>query len=132
MAQSDKQPSAENSVVPTRNIVRRGLAWLLSSAHLVLSGTTAAILVIIFLGSVFLFIALRNYRRDEIRMHAVQVTRLSSVIENDVAELENNYRAFLLTARYTPHRRVPKKEARLTMHREASSCCVSFPYFSAA
>jgi PAS domain S-box-containing protein len=80
-------------------ILRRSLAKLLSSAHLVLSGTTASILVIIFLGSLFVFVALRNHHRDEIGARTVQLTRLSSVIENDIAELENYYRGFLLTHR---------------------------------
>jgi PAS domain S-box-containing protein len=99
MAQSDREPSVENAPVVASGIVRRGLAKLLSSAHLVLSGTTAAILVIIFLGSVFVFVALRNHHRDEIRARTIQLTRLSSVIENDIAELENCYRGFLLTHR---------------------------------
>ena len=102
MPQSDKDSSVEN--VPGQapgipGILRRSLAKLLSSAHLVLSGTTASILVIIFLGSLFVFVALRNHHRDEIRARTVQLTRLSSLIENDIAELENYHRGFLLTHR---------------------------------
>src|SRR5438128_4169475 len=99
MPQSDTKLSVENVPVPASGMLRRGLAKLLSSAHLVLSGTTAAILVIIFLGSVFVFVALRNHRWDGIRAQTVQLTRLSSVIENDIADLENCYRGFLLTHR---------------------------------
>ena len=102
MPPSDKDSSVEN--VPVRapgipGILRRSLAKLLSSAHLVLSGTTASILVIIFLGSLFVFVALRNHHGDEIRGRTVQLTRLSSLIENDIAELENYHRGFLLTHR---------------------------------
>src|SRR5436305_528883 len=102
MPPSDRDSSVEN--VPVRapgipGILRRRLAKLLSSAHLVLSGTTASILVIILLGSLFVFVALRNHHRDEIRARTVQLTRLSSVIENDIAQLENYYRGFLLTHR---------------------------------
>src|SRR5437764_1367180 len=102
MPPSDRDSSVEN--VPVRapgvpGILRRSLAKLLSSAHLVLSGTTASILVIIFLGSLFVFVALRNHHRDEIRAHTFQLTRLSSLIENDIAELENYHRGFLLTHR---------------------------------
>jgi PAS domain S-box-containing protein len=102
MPQNDRDSSVEN--VPVRapdipGILRRSLAKLLSSAHLVLSGTTASILVIIFLGSLFVFVALGNHRRDEIRARTVQLTRLSSLIENDIAELENYHRGFLLTHR---------------------------------
>jgi PAS domain S-box-containing protein len=99
MPQSDTELSVENAPQPVSGIVRRSLVKLLNSAHLVLSGTTAAILVIIFLGSLFVFVALRNHRQDEIRAHAVQLMRLSSAIENDIAELENCYRGFLLTHR---------------------------------
>jgi PAS domain S-box-containing protein len=102
MPKSDRDSSVEN--VPARargipGILRRSLAKLLSSAHLVLSGTTASILVIIFLGSLFVFVALRNHHRDEIRARTVQLTRLSSLIENDISELENYHRGFLLTPR---------------------------------
>src|SRR5438067_12544327 len=99
MPQSDRDSSVENVPVRAPGILRRSLAKLLSSAHLVLSGTTAAILVIIFLGSVFVFVALRDHHRDEIRAHTVQLMRLSSAIENDIADLENYYRGFLLTRR---------------------------------
>src|SRR5436190_13336354 len=102
MPPSDRDSSVEN--VPVRapgvpGILRRSLAKLLSSAHLVLSGTTASILVIIFLGSLFVFVALRNHHRDEIRARTFELTRLSSLIENDIAELENYHRGFLLTHR---------------------------------
>src|SRR5438445_6948201 len=102
MPQSDRESPVENVPMLVQGIpgiLRRSLAKLLSSAHLVLSGTTAAILVIIFLGSVFVFVALRNHHRDEIRAHTVQLMRLSSAIENDIADLENYYRGFLLTRR---------------------------------
>src|SRR5437899_1812925 len=102
MPPSDRDSSVENVPVwapGVPSILRRSLAKLLSSAHLVLSGTTASILVIIFLGSLFVFVALRNHHRDEIRAHTFQLTRLSSLIENDIAELENYHRGFLLTHR---------------------------------
>ncbi len=102
MPPSDRDSSVENVPVLAPGIpgiLRRSLAKILSSAHLVLSGTTASILVIIFLGSLFVFVALRNHRRDEIGARSVQLTRLSSLIENDIAELEDYYRGFLLTHR---------------------------------
>jgi PAS domain S-box-containing protein len=102
MPPSDRDSSLENVPVLAPGIpgiLRRSLAKLLSSAHLVLSGTTASILVIIFLGSLFVFVALRNHHRDEIRARTFQLTRLSSLIENDIAELENYHRGFLLTHR---------------------------------
>jgi len=102
MPPSDRDSSVENVPVLAPGIpgiLRRSLAKLLSSAHLVLSGTTASILVIIFLGSLFVFVALRNHHGDEIRARTVQLTRLSSLIENDIAELEDYHRGFLLTHR---------------------------------
>src|SRR5213595_460733 len=97
MPQSDRESSVENVPMLIPGVLRRTLAKLVSSAHLVLSGTTASILVIIFLGSLFVFVALRNHRRDEIRARTVQLTRLSSLIESDISELENYHRGFLLT-----------------------------------
>jgi len=99
MPQSDRESSVENVPMLIPGVLRRTLAKLVSSAHLVLSGTTASILVIIFLGSLFVFVALRNHRRDEIRARTVQLTRLSSLIESDISELENYHRGFLLTHR---------------------------------
>src|SRR5437588_11106391 len=84
MPQPDRESSVENAPVlapAIPGVLRRSLAKLLSSAHLILSGTTASILVIIFLGSLFVFVALRNHDRDEIRARTVQLTRLSSLIE---------------------------------------------------
>src|SRR5438477_5263127 len=99
MPQFDRESSVENVPMLIPGVLRRTLAKLVSSAHLVLSGTTASILVIIFLGSLFVFVALRNHHGDEIRARTVQLTRLSSLIENDIAELENYHRGFLLTHR---------------------------------
>ncbi len=78
----------------------RALSWLLGSQHFhykLLAGTGAAVVVIVFLVGTFLFVTLRNYRQDAIRAHTVQVKRLSSVIENDIAALESYHRAYLLT-----------------------------------
>ena len=77
MPRLDRDSSVENVPVLAPGIpgiLRRSLAKLLSSAHLVLSGTTASILVIIFLGSLFVFVALRNHHGDEIRARTVQLT----------------------------------------------------------
>src|SRR5438045_9701821 len=99
MPQSDRESSVENVPMLIPGVLRRTLAKLVSSAHLVLSGTTASILVIIFLGSLFVFVALRNHHRDEIRARTFQMTRLCSLIENDIAELENYHRGFFCTCR---------------------------------
>jgi PAS domain S-box-containing protein len=94
----DQESSADATAKPP--LFRRWLTGLLSSRHFpykLLSGTTVAVLVIIFLAGVFLFVTLRNHYQEAIRAHTVQVMRLSSVIENDIAALENDHRGYLLT-----------------------------------
>ena len=81
---------------------RRGTAWLFSQKHFhfkLLSGTAAGVIVIIFLAGVFLYITLRNHYQAAVRAHTIEVMRLSSVIENDIAALESGHRGFLLTGK---------------------------------
>ncbi len=76
------------------------MAWLFSQRHFhvkLLSGTAAGVIVIIFLAGVFLFVTYRNHLQEALRTHTVDVMRLSSVLENDVAALETGHRGFLLT-----------------------------------
>jgi PAS domain S-box-containing protein len=94
----DQESSAD--ATPQPPLFRRSLAGLLSSRHFhykLLSGATAAVLVIIFLAGVFLFVSLRNHHQETMRAHTVQVMRLSNVIENDIAALESDHRGFQLT-----------------------------------
>src|SRR5438874_1806119 len=98
MSVIDKESSVDATA--KSRFFRRWLTYLLSPRHFhykLLSGTTAAVVVIIFLAGVFLFITLRNHFQEAMRAHTVQVMRLSSVIENDIAALEACYRGFLLT-----------------------------------
>ncbi len=105
----DQEPSAVATAKP--RLFRRLSSWLLSSRHFpykLLSGTTAAVLVIIFMAGIFLFVTLRNHFQENLRAHTVQVMHLGSVIENDIAGLESDHRGFLMThdARYIePFRR---------------------------
>jgi len=60
------------------------------------SGTTAGVLVTIVLavtGAAFTF---RHRHRDALHAHTIEDKRLSSVIENDIAALENAHRSRLL------------------------------------
>jgi PAS domain S-box-containing protein len=90
---------------PPTKPVRRGLfgnslAWLFSPKHFhfkLLSGTAVGIVVITFLAGLFLFVTLRNHHQETLRSHTLEVMRLSSVIENDIAALETGHRGFLLT-----------------------------------
>ena len=99
MPPSDRDSSVEN--VPVRapgvpGILRRSLAKLLSSAHLVLSGTTASILVIIFLGSLFVFVALRNHHRDEIRAHTFRDNARDARISAAHAKIRHEHNVSLI------------------------------------
>jgi CHASE3 domain sensor protein len=90
-----------NATVPT---VLKSRPWsifgrigdrLFSQRHFhlkLLSGTTVGVIVIIFL-----LVTLRNHYQDTLRTHTIEVIRLSSLIENDIASLESGHRGFLLT-----------------------------------
>ncbi|MFL6518823.1 MAG: CHASE3 domain-containing protein [Chthoniobacterales bacterium] len=83
-----------------RNIVSRSAAWLFSARHFhfkLLSGTAVGIVVITFLAGLFLFVTLRNHHQETLRAHTLDVMRLSSIIENDIAALETGHRGYLLT-----------------------------------
>jgi PAS domain S-box-containing protein len=87
---------------PKPGFFRRASAWLFSQKHFhfkLLSGTAAGVIVIIFLAGVFLYITLRNHYQAAVRAHTIEVMRLSSVIENDIAALESVHRGFLLTGK---------------------------------
>jgi PAS domain S-box-containing protein len=82
--------------------IRRRLPWLFSQRHFhfkLLSGSAAGVIIIIFLAGVFLYITLRNHYQATARAHTIEVMRLSSVIENDIAALESGHRGFLLTGK---------------------------------
>src|SRR4051794_8280274 len=91
--------------VPQKTQVRRGLfgrsaAWLFSQNHFhfkLLAGTAVGIVVITFLAGLFLFVTIRNHHQETLRAHTIDVMRLSSIIESDVAALETGHRGFLLT-----------------------------------
>jgi PAS domain S-box-containing protein len=76
--------------------------WLFSRRYFhlkLLSGTTVGVVVIIFLAGVFLFVTLRNHYQESFRAHSIEVIRLSSLIENDIAGLESIHRGYLLSGR---------------------------------
>jgi PAS domain S-box-containing protein len=90
---------------PPQKAIRRGLfrrcaAWLFSQKHFhfkLLSGTAVGIVVITFLAGLFLFVTIRNHHQETLRAHTLEVMRLSSVLENDIAALETGHRGYLLT-----------------------------------
>jgi PAS domain S-box-containing protein len=95
---STETPSATTTV--RRGIVGRSVAWLFSPKHFhfkLLSGTAVGIVVITFLAGLFLFVTLRNHHQESLRAHTIEVMRLASSIETDIATLETSHRGFLLT-----------------------------------
>src|SRR3954453_11207816 len=83
-----------------RGLFRRSAAWLFSQKHFhfkLLSGTAVGIIVITFLAGLFLFVTLRNHHQETLRAHTLEVMRLSSILENDIAALETGHRGYLLT-----------------------------------
>src|SRR6266436_3207862 len=83
-----------------RSVFGRIGDWLFSQRHFhlkLLSGTTVGVVVIIFLAGVFLLVALRNHYQDALRTHTIEVMRLSSLIDIDIASLESSHRGFLLS-----------------------------------
>src|SRR5213082_481675 len=92
--------SVPNSLKARRRSIFGHVAdWLFSQRHFhlkLLSGTTVGVIVIIFLVGVFLLVTLRDHYQDSLRTHTIEVMRLSSLIENDIASLESAHRGFLL------------------------------------
>jgi PAS domain S-box-containing protein len=81
-------------------LFNRASNWLFSQRHFhfkLLSGTAVGALVIVLLAGMFLYLTLRNHGQETLRSHTIQVIRLSSFIENDIAALEVSHRGFLLT-----------------------------------
>ena len=99
-------PSGDASVPNSLKARRRSIFghvadWLFSQRHFhlkLLSGTTVGVIVIIFLVGVFLLVTLRDHYQDSLRTHTIEVMRLSSLIENDIAGLESGHRGYLLSA----------------------------------
>jgi PAS domain S-box-containing protein len=99
-------PSVDASVPTDLKIRRRSIFgrisdWLFSQRHFhlkLLSGTTVGVVVIIFMAGVFLLVTLRNHYQESLRTHTIEVMRLSSLIENDIAALESSHRGYLLSA----------------------------------
>jgi len=91
---------APQKIQARRGLVGRSAAWLFSARHFhfkLLSGTAVGIVVITFLAGLFLFVTLRNHHQETLRAHTLEVMRLSSVLENDIAALETGHRGYLLT-----------------------------------
>jgi PAS domain S-box-containing protein len=101
MGQSE--PPQESAIQPRQaGLFRRSAAWLFSQQHFhfkLLSGTAAGVSVIVLLASIFLYVTLRNHQQEVLRAHTIEVIRVSSLIENDIAALETGHRGLLLTGK---------------------------------
>ena len=83
-------------------LFRRAATWLFSQRHFhvkLLAGTAAGVLVILLLVGIFLYVTFRNHQQETVRSHTIEVIRLSSLLENDIAALETGHRGFLLTGK---------------------------------
>ena len=85
---------------PKPGLFRKAGNWLFSQRHFhfkLLSGTAVGVLVILGLAGASLYVTLHNHYQQTLRSHMVEVIRVSSLLENDVAALETGHRGFLLT-----------------------------------
>src|SRR3981081_1486205 len=97
-----QDPETLDSLLPPSppGFFRRAGSWLFSQRHFhfkLWSGTAVGIGVIALLAGIFLYVTLRNRGQETLRSHTIEMIRLSSVIENDIAALETGHRGFLLT-----------------------------------
>jgi PAS domain S-box-containing protein len=100
MRQSEELPAPVQPNSAPFGFARRSLNWLFSQQHFhfkLLSGTAAGVVVIVLLAGIFLYVTIRNHYQHVIRSHTIEVMRRSSLIENDIASLENRHRGFLLS-----------------------------------
>ena len=82
-----------------RGLLRRKIEWLFSPElfHLkLLLGTAVGVFVILIVAVTCVIVTMQNQTREKLRARTIDVMRLSSVVENDIAELENAYRGHLL------------------------------------
>src|SRR4051794_28768836 len=101
MGQSEETLREFEPHTPPSGLFQRSKAWLFSQRHFHLklfSGTAAGVAVIALLAGIFLYVTIRNHQQAALRSHTIDVIRLSSLIENDIASLETAHRGFLLSA----------------------------------
>src|SRR5438105_15486751 len=99
-------PSIDASVPNSLKARRRSIFghvadWLFSQRHFhlkLLSGTTVGVIVIICLVGVFLLVTLRDHYQDSLRTHTIEVMRLSSLMESDIAVSESCHAGSRLNA----------------------------------
>ena len=91
--------SAASKRAPS-SLLRRMAEWLLSPEHFnfkLLLGSAVGVMVILVLAVTCCVVTYRNQRQAAFRAHTISAMRMSSVLENDIAALENAHRGYLLT-----------------------------------
>ncbi len=102
--------------------------WLLSPEHFqfkVLLGTAVGVFVIIALAVTCFVLTFKNQRQALFRAHTMSVTRLGSVIENDIAALENSHRGYLLTRAPAYRENFDRRKTLLERHIDELAVTVS-------
>ncbi len=94
------QPITPASTTPNPvSKLQAKIEWLLSPEHFqfkLLLGTAVGVIVILILAVTCFVVTYRSQQQAEYRAHTLRVMRLSSVVENDIAALENAHRGYLL------------------------------------
>src|ERR687887_862022 len=102
MRQAEPPPVSAADQPKRAGFLRRCGEWLFSQRHFhfkLLSGTAAGVTVIVLLAGIFLYVTIRNHQQENLRAYTIDVLRVSSLIENDIAALETGHRGFLLTGK---------------------------------
>ena len=84
----------------TKKLGGRLVEWLLNPDHFhfkLLAGSSVGVVVIISLAVACVMTTAARQKREQLRARAIEVIRLTGLVENDVAALENAYRGHLLT-----------------------------------
>jgi CHASE3 domain sensor protein len=80
--------------------LRRLIEWLLNPEHFhfkLLAGSSAGVLVIVLVAIACAVATFTKQQRERMRARTITIVRLTSVIENDIAGIENAYRGHLLS-----------------------------------
>ena len=98
MAEKATSPTGTSPPASSPHFSRK-LEWLLSPEHFhfkLLLGAAVGVIVIIVLAVTCFVVTYQSQQQAEYRAHTIRVMRLSSVVENDIAALENAHRGYLL------------------------------------
>ncbi|HEY1768669.1 MAG TPA: PAS domain S-box protein [Chthoniobacterales bacterium] len=104
---------------PRFSFFRLNFERLLSAEYFnfkLLIGTAVGVSVIILLAITCFLLTYQNQQEARFRAHAIGVVRLSSILENDIAALENAHRGFLLTHKAPYSENFERRQALFQKH----------------